>query len=90
MIYWIGKIYGEELSIKEIGLVAGGMGLASLGLKAVAMEACNFIPIAGWIVKSAIAGGAIESVGNLIIRHFEQKYPGKSYTRDDGVEGTAK
>lgn len=86
MIYWIAKIYGEDLSVKEIGLVLSTLGLASMGLKVVALEACNFIPIAGWLVKSAIAGGTIQGVGRLIIRHYEQKYPGKVYQVDPAIE----
>jgi uncharacterized protein (DUF697 family) len=90
MVYWIAKIYGEELSGKEITLILGTLGLASLGLKAFALEACNFIPVAGWLIKGGIAATAIESIGATIIRHFEQKYPGKRYTKDPAVESSVK
>jgi uncharacterized protein (DUF697 family) len=85
MIYWIAKIYGEDLAVKEIVMVAGGLELAGLGLKAAAMEAANLVPIAGWIVKGAIAASAIEGIGFAIIRHFEQKYPRKEYAVREGV-----
>jgi uncharacterized protein (DUF697 family) len=90
MIYWLAKIYGEDLSVKEIAVVAGGLELAGLGLKAAAMEAANLIPIAGWIVKGAIAASAIEGIGFAITRHFEQKYPGKLYAANPDVEGSIK
>jgi uncharacterized protein (DUF697 family) len=79
MIYWIGKIYGEELSGQEILMVAGTLDLASIGLKTLALEVCNFLPIAGWLIKGGIAAGTIEAIGRLVIRHFERKYPGKLY-----------
>jgi uncharacterized protein (DUF697 family) len=90
MVYWIARIYGEELSLKEIAIVLSGLELAGIGLKTLAMEVCNFIPIAGWIAKSAIAGSAIEAIGHLIIKHFEDKYPGKEYSVDPKVEESLK
>lgn len=90
MVYWIAKIYGEELSVKEIAITLGGLELAGLGLKAAAMEACTFIPIAGWIVKGVIAGGAIEGIGHVIVDHFEDRHPGKHYTVDPKVESSTR
>lgn len=88
MIYWIAKIYGEELSIKEIAIVAGGLEISGIALKAVAMEALNFLPGLGWVVKSAVAASAVEGIGKVIIDHFEDKYPGRRYSADAGVEGS--
>jgi uncharacterized protein (DUF697 family) len=79
MIYGIGKIYGEELSGREMLMVGGTLDLASVGLKTLTIEACNFLPVARWLVKGSIAAAAIESIGRLVIRHFERKYPGKLY-----------
>lgn len=86
MIYWIAKIYGEELSVTEIATIATSLELAGLGLKAAAMEAMNYVPIIGWLVKSTIAATAIEAIGALIIDHYEDKYPGKPYTVNASVE----
>ncbi|WP_394826995.1 hypothetical protein [Pendulispora albinea] len=79
MIYWIGRVYGEELSRPDILMLGTGLELASVGLKAVATEGANLIPVIGWGVKGVIAGTTIEGLGELVIRHFEQKYPGKLY-----------
>ena len=87
MIYWIGRIYGERLDGTELTVVAGGLGLAGMGLKVVALEACTFVPVAGWAVKGVIAASAIEGIGAVIIRHFEQKYPGKTYSERAGLDG---
>lgn len=90
MIYWTGRIYGERLDAGELAVVAGGLGLAGVGLKAIAVEACNAIPVAGWVVKSSIAATTIEGIGALIIRHFEQKYPARTYGERPGLDGLPK
>lgn len=90
MVYWIAKIYGEELTAGDAVVVLGGLSLGGTVLKAAALEACNFIPIAGWLVKSAIAASAIEGIGHVITKHFEDKYPRKIYTVDPDVESSVK
>ncbi|HWL84285.1 MAG TPA: hypothetical protein VNO21_00605 [Polyangiaceae bacterium] len=79
MIYWVGRIYGEDLSRGDVLMLGTGLELASVGLKAVATEGANFVPVIGWGIKGVIAGTTIEGLGELVIRHFEQKYPGKLY-----------
>jgi uncharacterized protein (DUF697 family) len=77
LIYWIGRIYGEHPSSMDVVVTAGGLELASIALKTAAVEAANAVPVIGWGVKGAIAGSAIEALGQLVIRHYEEKYPGK-------------
>jgi len=77
LIYWIGRIYGESPSSMDVAMTAGGLELASLALKTAAVEAANAVPVIGWGVKGAIAGSAIEALGQVVIRHYEEKYPGK-------------
>lgn len=86
MIYWIAKVYGEELTIGEIVAVGSGLEVAGFVLKGIAMEVVNFIPVLGQLAKAGIAVGAIEGLGALIIDHYEDKYPGKSYSVDQSVE----
>ena len=80
MIYWVGRVYGEELSKGDVFMIGAGLEMASVGLKAVAIEGANLVPVVGWGVKGAIAGTTIEGLGEMVIRHFEGKYPGKVYT----------
>jgi uncharacterized protein (DUF697 family) len=77
LIYWIGRIYGEHPSGMDVAITAGGLELASIALKTAAVEAANAVPVIGWGVKGAIAGSAIEALGQVVIRHYEEKYPGK-------------
>jgi uncharacterized protein (DUF697 family) len=73
MCYQIGKIYrGDDYSLSEGIAVAGVIGLASIGAKLVALEALNFVPFAGWVVKAPIAGGVIKILGEVIIAHYEK------------------
>src|SRR5450755_1261192 len=79
MIYWIGRVYGEELGKGDIFMLGSGLEIASVGLKTVAINAANFVPIIGWGIKGAIAATTIEGLGELIIRHFETRHPGRLY-----------
>lgn len=78
LVYWIGRIYGEHPTSMDVAMSAGGLELASVALKTAAVEAANALPVIGWGVKGAIAGSAIEAIGQLVIRHYEDKYPGKA------------
>ena len=78
LIYWISRIYGEEPSARDVAMTAGGLELASVALKTMAVEGATFVPVIGWGIKAGIAGTAIEGIGQLVIDHFEKKYPGKT------------
>jgi uncharacterized protein (DUF697 family) len=78
LIYWIGRIYGEQPTRMDVMMTAGSLELASVALKTAAIEAANAVPVIGWGIKGAIAGSAIEAIGDVVIRHYEQKYPGKA------------
>jgi uncharacterized protein (DUF697 family) len=77
MIYWIARIYGETPNATDITITTAGLEMASVGLKKLAVELAGLVPAVGWGVKGAIAGSTIEGLGELIIRHFESKYPNK-------------
>ena len=77
MIYWIARTYGESPNATDITITTAGLEMASVGLKRLAIELAGLVPVVGWGVKGVIAGTTIEGLGELIIRHFESKYPGK-------------
>ena len=77
LIYWIGRIYGEEPTGRDVAMTAAGLELASVALKTVAIEGATFAPGIGWGIKATIAGSAIEAIGSLVIDHYEKKYPGR-------------
>ncbi len=77
MIYWIARTYGEAPSHTDTIMLAAGLEVGSTGLKYAATYLVGFVPVIGWGIKGAIAGVAIETMGRLIIQHYESKYPGK-------------
>ena len=72
MCYEIGKIYrGDNFTMGEAVRVAAAVGIAAVAGQLVALEALNLIPLAGWAVKGAVAGGIIKGLGEAIILHYE-------------------
>lgn len=72
MCYHIGKIYKADWTLSEASTVAGAIGVTAFVGKLIAMEAMTFLPIAGWAAKSGIAAGVVWSMGQLVIKHFEE------------------
>src|SRR5215470_14727739 len=77
MIYWIARIYGDAPSHTDTLMLAAGLELGSTGLKTVAKKLVGYIPVIGWGIRGVIAGSTIEAMGQVIIKHFESKYPNK-------------
>jgi uncharacterized protein (DUF697 family) len=76
MAYEIGKIYrGNEFTMAEGLRVAAAVGIAAVAGQLAALEALNLIPVAGWAVKGAVAGGVIKALGEAIIYHYEALEP---------------
>ena len=77
LIYWIARIYGEHPTRSDILMTAGGLELASVALKAVAIEGAALVPVIGLGIKAGIAGSVVEALGHAIVNHYEAKYPGR-------------
>lgn len=80
LIYYVGKVYGEDLTHAETMIVASTLNVAGMALRTLAREGVGLIPVAGWGVRAVIAGSGIMGIGELAIRHFEMKYPDKMTT----------
>jgi uncharacterized protein (DUF697 family) len=77
LIYYVGKVYGEDLTHAETMIVASTLNVAGMALRTLAREGVGLIPVVGWGVRAAIAGSGIMGIGELAIRHYEMKYPDK-------------
>jgi uncharacterized protein (DUF697 family) len=77
MIYWIARIYGDSPSHTDTLMLAAGLELGSTGLKTVAKKLVGLVPVIGWGIRGVIAATTIEAMGQVIIKHFESKYPNK-------------
>lgn len=70
MIHSVAKVFEvEHYNATQITATIG----ASIGGKAVAHTLLDFIPVAGWIVKSVTAAGVTKTVGEFVIEYFKER-----------------
>ena len=78
MYFHIAKIYGRSITKRDAlqavgnGFLAKALG-TTIAAKVLALEALNFVPLAGWAVKAPVAYSIIAALGEAIIDQFE--YP---------------
>jgi uncharacterized protein (DUF697 family) len=72
LVLRIALAYGQEIdnsrAIELLGVVGAGF-----GFRAVARELLDFVPVAGWAVKGAIAYGGTKAIGEAAVRYFEER-----------------
>jgi len=77
MLLRLDQAYGLELDprerIPEVVAVVG----AGLGLRAVARELLDLLPVAGWAVKGAVAYAGTRALGEAAILRLEAVVPGR-------------
>lgn len=77
MCLHIGQIYrGADYCWKDATGAAAAVGVACVAGKVAALEALNFVPIAGWIIKAPVAGSIIKLLGEAIIDYYETNTSG--------------
>jgi len=69
MVLGIGACYGEKVSTDRAVELLSVLG-AGFGFRAVARELLDFVPVAGWAVKSAIAYSATKALGRAADEYF--------------------
>jgi uncharacterized protein (DUF697 family) len=74
MVLQIAACYGEELSPDRLLEVASVLG-AGLGMRALARELLDVVPVAGWIVKSGVAYSGTRGIGRAAAEYFERGAP---------------
>jgi uncharacterized protein (DUF697 family) len=74
MVLQIAACYGEELSADRLLEVAGVLG-AGLGMRALARELLDVVPVAGWVVKGAVAYSGTRGLGRAATGYFERGAP---------------
>jgi uncharacterized protein (DUF697 family) len=68
----IGAAYGVELDQERLPEVLAVIG-SGLAFRAVARQALGVVPVAGWVVKGAIAYAGTRALGEAAIRYFETR-----------------
>jgi uncharacterized protein (DUF697 family) len=77
MLLRLDQAYGLELDPRErIPEVVAVIG-AGLGLRAVARELLDLVPVAGWAVKGAVAYAGTRALGEAAILRLEAVVPGR-------------
>ena len=68
----IALAYGQPIDRQRTMELLGVVG-AGFGMRAVARELLDFVPVAGWAVKGAIAYGGTKAVGEAAVRYFDAR-----------------
>ncbi|BAY77064.1 hypothetical protein NIES25_35220 [Nostoc linckia NIES-25] len=77
MAYHIGRIYrGNNFGFAEATAVCLQVGLNAIVGRLMAYELIGLLPIAGWAIKSGVAGSVTAIMGNTLIDYFEKFDPG--------------
>jgi uncharacterized protein (DUF697 family) len=71
LVLRIALAHGEDVDNRRALELLGVVG-AGLGFRAVARELLDFVPVAGWALKGAIAYGGTRAVGEAAVRYFEK------------------
>ena len=70
MVLRLAAAHGVEIDRERAPELAAILG-ASFGLRAVAREALDFVPVLGWAVKGGVAYAGTKALGEAAIRYFE-------------------
>lgn len=69
MVLGIGSCHGEKVSTDRAVELLSVLG-AGFGFRAIARELLDLVPVAGWVVKSAIAYSATKALGRAADEYF--------------------
>jgi uncharacterized protein (DUF697 family) len=72
LVLRIALAYGQEIDNRRAVELLGVVGVG-FGMRAVARELLDFVPVAGWAVKGAIAYTGTKAVGEAAVRYFESR-----------------
>jgi uncharacterized protein (DUF697 family) len=71
------QAYGLDLDLRARAPEIAGVLAAGLGLRAAAEQLLDLVPVAGWLVKGAVAYAGTRSLGEATIRGLEARAPGR-------------
>jgi uncharacterized protein (DUF697 family) len=89
MVLQIAAAYGQDLSADRLLEVAGVLG-AGMGMRALARELLDVVPVAGWMVKGAVAYSGTRGLGRTADEYFRRGAPadvGKLRTKAEQLRG---
>jgi uncharacterized protein (DUF697 family) len=72
LVLRIALAYGQEID-KERGIELLGVVGFGFGLRTVARELLDLVPVAGWAVKGTVAYAGTKAIGEAAVRYFEAR-----------------
>jgi uncharacterized protein (DUF697 family) len=72
LVLRIALAYGQELDNRRAVELLGVVG-AGFGMRTVARELLDLVPVAGWALKGAIAYAGTKAVGEAAVRYFDAR-----------------
>jgi len=72
LVLRIALAHGQAIDNQRLPELLGVFG-AGIGLRAVAREALDFVPVAGWALKGAVAYAGTRALGEAAVRYFEAR-----------------
>jgi uncharacterized protein (DUF697 family) len=76
LIAQLEQVYGRQLAPGNRLPELAGTAAVGLGLRAVARELLDLIPVAGWAVKGVVAYAGTRALGEATLRRLESLGPG--------------
>ena len=74
LVLRIASAYGAEIDGQRLPELLAVLG-AGFGLRALAREALDFVPVAGWALKGAVAYAGTRALGEAARRYFATQQP---------------
>jgi uncharacterized protein (DUF697 family) len=72
LVLRIALAYGQEIDKERAVELLGVVG-AGFGMRAVARELLDFVPVAGWALKGAVAYAGTKAIGEAAVRYFDAR-----------------
>ena len=72
LVLAIARAYGEQVDLNRLPELLGVVG-AGFGLRALARELLDLVPVAGWATKGAVAYTGTVAIGRAAERYFEER-----------------
>src|ERR671925_298100 len=72
LVLRLGSAYGVEIDAERLPELLGVLG-AGFGFRAVAREALDVVPVAGWVLKGLVAYAGTRALGEAARRYFEAR-----------------
>ena len=75
LVLRIAAAHGEDIDRERLPEIVAALG-AGVGLRALARELLDLVPVAGWAVKGAVAYAGTRALGEAAVRWFDVRNPG--------------